>query len=284
MQIQRGAARPEAFASRISMQSDDLPISQDYVAEILRCDPVLYWRFDDADPAVVQDVAPGGRYNGRVVGAIKKVDEGGNCDLELGAGLSDESLHAYLVSEGALTDDLSQGYTLEMWVKPSHYHWGTVASLIRGPSESGSVTAHGLLFELGGPIAVPSEIERPGRIRFLHRSPPSHELNLGTSCFSASPYELRKWQHVAAVKDGAEMRLYVDGQLVASGHDDTVLPTGLRLIVGQLDESRTERRFIGQIDELAFYARALTSDEILRRYDLVRDKPIAQTVPRTPEI
>lgn len=118
-----------------------------------------------------------------------------------------------------------------------------------------------------------------GRLRFLHRSPPSDNLAQGTSCFSETPYELRKWQHVAAVKDGAQMRLCVDGRLVATGDDSTALPAGLHLIIGQLDQSRTDRRFVGQIDELTVYARAVTAEEIRRRYDIIRAGP-----PETPRV
>lgn len=283
MELRRGIAHPEQFASRISMQSDDLPISEAYVAEVLASGPLLYWRFDDRNTDVVRNEVDDRRYNGRVVGAIKRADEGDNRDIELGAGLTDEALHAYIISDAPLDADFSHGYSLEMWIKPSHYHWGTAASFIGAQSKSETVTPHGVLFELGGPIAYPSSIEQPGRLRFLHRSPPSDDVTQGTSCFSEMPYELRKWQHVAAVKDGSRMRLYVDGRLVAAGDDSTALPAGLSLIVGQLDQWRTDRRFVGQIDELAVYARVLTAEEILSRYETVRSRPPkpARGVPRS---
>jgi hypothetical protein len=43
--------------------------------------------------------------------------------------------------------------------------------------------------------------------------------------------------------------------------------------VGQLDQNRDNRRFIGQIDELAVYPRALSDQEIRRRYELLRAPP-----------
>jgi hypothetical protein len=170
-----------------------------------------------------------------------------------------------------MSEDFSRGYTIEMWIKPSHYHWGTIVGLIGDPPQPGWDSVHGVLFELGGPISSPSSIEQPGRFRFLHRSPPSADINTGTSCFSPQPYELRKWQHVAVVKDGATMQLYVNGELVATEEDSTALPGGLRLIIGQLDERRLDRRFTGQLDELAVYPRALSEAEIQRRYNLVRN-------------
>jgi hypothetical protein len=279
--LHHGVAQAQTFASRISMQSDGLPISQAYVAEILRGQPLLYWRFEEKDAKVVRNEANDDLYHGHVVGALKWIDEGNNRDVELGAGLTDEELHAYISTDEPLEADFSQGYTLEMWLKPSHYHWGAVTAFVGAPIQEGYANSHGLLFEIGGPVAFPSAIEQPGRIRFLHRSPASDDLNKGTSCFSETPYELRKWQHVAAVKDGDRMRLYVNGKLAASGKDASKLPLGLNLIVGQLDRARTDRRFIGQIDELAFYPRALSPADVQRRYDLVRPEAAPPADPRS---
>jgi ferric-dicitrate binding protein FerR (iron transport regulator) len=279
--LHHGVAQAQTFASRISMQSDGLPISQAYVAEILRGQPLLYWRFEEKDAKVVRNEASGDRYNGRVVGALRWIDEGNNRDVELGAGLTNEELHAYIATDEPLEADFSQGYSLEMWLKPSHYHWGAVTAFVGAPIQEGYANSHGLLFEIGGPVASPSAIEQPGRLRFLHRSPASDDLNKGTSCFSETPYELRKWQHVAAVKDGDQMRLYVNGKLAASGQDVSKLPRGLNLIVGQLDRTRTDRRFIGQIDELAFYPRALSAEEVQRRYGLVRPEAAPTADPRS---
>jgi hypothetical protein len=133
-----------------------------------------------------------------------------------------------------------------------------------------------LLIEAGGPITDPSIIERPGRVRFLHRSPPSDDPAKGTSCFSDHPYEVRKWQHVAAVKEGDAMRLYVNGKRVATGSDASNFPGNCKLVVGQIDEVRNIRRFVGQLDELAVFPRALTEAEIARRYQLIR----AESPPR----
>jgi hypothetical protein len=46
--------------------------------------------------------------------------------------------------------------------------------------------------------------------------------------------------------------------------------------VGQLDQNRDNRRFIGQIDELAVYPRALSDQEVRRRYELLR-APLKRT-------
>jgi hypothetical protein len=90
---------------------------------------------------------------------------------------------------------------------------------------------------------------------------------------------LRRWQHLVAVKDGAAMKLYINGELVGEGRDTNELPTGLRLLIGRLypDSSRSVRPFIGQLDELAIYDRALSPEEIAKHFQLIRPK----TAPKT---
>jgi hypothetical protein len=157
-----------------------------------------------------------------------------------------------------------------VWIKPSHYHLGAVVSLIGDPSTPDSVVPHGMLMELGGSGRMPTAVHHPGRIRFLHRSPATNESQVGTSCYSEDAYQLRRWQHVVAVKDGATMSLYINGELVGASEDSTRLPTGLRMLVGRLYPSRQIRPFKGQLDELALYNRALKLEEIQRHYHLIR--------------
>jgi hypothetical protein len=72
------------------------------------------------------------------------------------------------------------------------------------------------------------------------------------------------------------MRLYVNGERVADGEDASELPTGLRLLVGRLYPSQNVRPFIGQLDELALYNRALRPEEITRHYELVRPAVVSE--------
>jgi len=195
--------------------------------------------------------------------------------VEFGAGLDQDVLRAFLVSDEPLENINRESYSIELWAKPSHYHSGTMVSLASAGTKSQDTRgAHGALLELGGLRAFSSTIEHPGRVRFLHRDPQSNEMALGTSCFSNEPYVLRKWQHIVAVKDKTEMRLYVDANQVASAPDNTQLSEGLELLVGQIDRERDWRPFVGQLDELAFYNRALSSREIEQHYRLVRPKPV----------
>ena len=72
------------------------------------------------------------------------------------------------------------------------------------------------------------------------------------------------------------MRLYVNGELVADGEDASELPAGLRLLIGRLYPSQSVRPFIGQLDELALYNRALSPEEITHHYRLVRPAVVSE--------
>lgn len=269
VRLTEGISSEDEFASQRSMGADNLHISQAYVDEVMRAKPLIYWRFEADSPNQVKNVA-GDRYHGRISGTVEYVRSGHNRVLDLGSAPTEDAYKTFLITDEPIAETLAGGYAVEFWVKPSHYHWASLAGLLGPRSESDGRSPHGLLLELGGPRAGDSVIEHPGRFRFLHRSPPSTEPLTGTSIFSDEPYELRTWQHVAAVKDGDRTSLYVNGQLVAQGEDPSELPTGLRLIVGQLDEVQDYRRFIGQLDELAFYPRPLTEAEILRHFERAR--------------
>lgn len=70
------------------------------------------------------------------------------------------------------------------------------------------------------------------------------------------------WYHITGVFDGAEARIYLDGQLkgtlaVTAPMDDPALP----LYIGGDDGTRT---FNGTIDQVALWNRALTEEEILQ--------------------
>jgi hypothetical protein len=274
MQAMPGTAEPGRFASLTSMASDRLEISADYVRAVKEATPLVYWRFEEPGVGRIKNEMSD-RFAGVIVGSPDWVQHHENHAIEFGTGLTNETLQAYVESSEPFQREIDGSYTIEVWVKPSHYHLGTLASLARN-LDAGS--EHGALLELGGPLTTPSTIEHPGRVRFLHRDPPSADALAGTSCFSQGPYELRRWEHLVAVKDGGEMRLYVNGEMVGKADDNTGLAENFSLLIGQLDRHRDWRRFVGQLDELAVYGRALSEGEIRQHYQLVRPKKAGDSI------
>jgi hypothetical protein len=265
VQVRRVASAPDLFVSQIEMTDDLLDVSQEYVSAVMNSSPVCYWRFDrPADSIVRNEMAD--QYHGQVFGPVEWVKEHDNWTIQCGGWVTTDMTPAHVVADRALESVGIQSYSLEAWVKPSHFHLGAIAALL---NPNTSVPGHhGMLLELGGPWSIFTGREHPGRVRFLHRDPP--EESGGNSCFSDVAYSLRRWQHVVAVKTSSEMRLYIDGREVAKHEDSTPRPDGLLLLVGQLDRERNERLFTGQLDELAYYERALSAEEIEKHYRLLQ--------------
>jgi len=257
------AAEPDYFATQMSMSSDGLAIPQSYVNAVKESQPIGYWRFDRGEWPNVSN-AMGPQFACQVTAALGRTVYQNNEAIEFG--VTKEG--GEILSTDSIDESIRDSYTVEFWVKPSHYHLGSVVSLVGDKPAKSGILPHGMLIELGGTGKIPTAIHHPGCIRFLHRSPARDFA--GTSCYSKTAYTLRKWQHVVATKDGPTMQLYVDGELVAEGRDPSPLPSGLRLLVGRLYPSSADRPFIGQLDELALYNRALRTEEISAHYHLVR--------------
>jgi hypothetical protein len=271
--IARHSADAEYFATQVSMSSDSLGISKDYIEAVKKAGPIAYWRFNrNSWPQLPSEINQ--QLECLVNGSLGRVSYNNNEAVEFG--VTDEG--GEIVSNTPIpTGLISDSYAIEFWVKPSHYHVGAVVSLVGDAPNSSGVIPHGMLIELGGTGKIPTATHHPGCVRFLHRSPAGNETELGTSCYSTTAYTLRKWQHVVATKEASRMRLFVNGNVVAEGEDASALPEGLRLLVGRLYPDRRVRPFVGQFDELALYNRALSAEEIAEHYRLARPKTASKS-------
>jgi hypothetical protein len=155
-----------------------------------------------------------------------------------------------------------------LWMKPSHHHQGSLVGFVGAFDPKLRKNTHGVLLEIAGPIHFgPSRINR---LRFLHRSPLSAVPTKDATCFSQKTYSARRWQHVVATKEGDKLHLFVDGVLVTSSEIVDPTPIGLQLVIGQLYTDSLDRFFVGQLDEIAIYDRALSPSEAARHHDLLR--------------
>jgi hypothetical protein len=241
-----------------------LPVSRAYVEKILADAPLCYWRFESEQNGIVKNEIPGDSELS-IVGDVRLVELAENRVAELPPGLD-----GYLYSRDALDSMANSDYSFEVWVKPSHVHFGTILGLC--PSKPVTVFGNAFLLEVQASSVQPGRTNfgYPGSIRFLHRDPPVRDSRTGTNCCSTEPYLVRRWQHVVAVKRGPQMTLYVDGRQVGETTDPSSLSAGQRLVVGRQALSVDSRlQFIGQLDELAVYKRALTLHEIEAHYKLI---------------
>jgi len=273
--VRKGSSNRSLFAQEISMETDFLSVGPAYVKEIKRATPVAYWRFENEQQGITRNEMAD-RLHLRMEEAVRWVGSKGNQAVEFGITEQDKTPGGLLTCrtgwDQVLHDD---SYTLEMWAKPSHLHLGTMLSFVSKGAGVFKDRGHGILFELCGPV-WPTPWHAPGRICFLHRSPGGSDYKKGTYCFSDAKYQVRHWQHFVAVKDKQQMKLFLDGQLVASAEDETPVAEDLMLLIGLIHFRATTpketRRFVGQMDEIAVYDRPLSGQEIRRHYQLLRPR------------
>jgi hypothetical protein len=265
------AAKASEFAAKLSM-AGSLPVSASYIQAVIKSKPVGYWRFESQEEQrVVNQVSPSNDL--LIVGNVKLIGDEENRVAEFGRSRSE----GHMVSSKPLDALAGHDYSVEFWLRPSHSHRGGLMGLaVNQHRESDQILTtnlHGFFLEVIGALKPAALVElglkEPNSIRFLHRDPPGSEYRTGTSCFSSTPYAVRRWQHVVAVKTGPEMRLYINGKLAATASDSSSLAKGLFLEVGQLIGTHEIVPFVGQLDELSVYDRALSAAEIKRHYKAI---------------
>ena len=252
-----------------------LPAIPTYEKVVRKAGPILYWRFEaSADRSVVNEMGDFAHLKIRVTKA-NAMGEVGGTDLQHGAIVFDlNDLQPAVICDDTRDIPVSESYSIEFWMKPGQKHRGAIVSLESKNGSAKHTAQHGILVETCGPTSLiggPNDpANRSGFLRFLHRDPPSANIRTGTSCYSRRPYAMGVWQHVVAVKTSTELRLYVNGQLSGRAHDSNVLPSGLRLQLGHISQTSSIRPFVGALDELAIYDRALSEEEIHRHSKLAR--------------
>ncbi len=269
--VTRFEASPVSFVSSRSMAADELDFSGAYHSAILRAKPAVYWRFEEGD-TVVKNEGDRVGLDGFVGGTVTWHHSENNRAIEFGL----SEISGLVVSRDVWPSEPLDNYSIEFWAKPSHFHLGTMVSLV-GELTLAAQSPVSMLVEIGGPTIRDSDYVAPNGIRFLHQDPMSLDPTTRTSCQSISSYSVRKWQHFVARCEAKQLELFVDGKVVASGHSSAPLPEGTRVLVGQLyptidrgPQGTAYRPYVGQIDELSLYERALSVEEIRRHCELAR--------------
>jgi hypothetical protein len=158
-----------------------------------------------------------------------------------GGALSFDGINDWVTVNHAADLDLATGMTLEAWVRPTSLAaWRTVL-LKERPG--------GLVYSL---YASNDESLAETDVKVVS--------DIGTAALST--LLLNTWSHVAVTSDGTTLRLFVNGVEVGNRHLDGPMATstGVLRIGGN---SVWKEFFVGGIDEIRIYNRALTPAEIL---------------------
>jgi len=130
---------------------------------------------------------------------------------------------------------LSGDYTIEAWFMADQTTIGK--DILTGTVSDN----HGILLE----------VRNDSRLRFLHRNPPG--TTGGKDIISTGTYTDGYWHHLAAIKSGADISLYVDGIFEGSNTGVTSFTDSLTILVGKLKPSTSERFYKGQLDEVRLW-------------------------------
>jgi hypothetical protein len=93
--------------------------------------------------------------------------------------------------------------------------------------------------------------------------------------YMGSGYSLfTNWVHAAAVADGSNLRLYVNGSLITNtAYDGSILTTTNLALIAKLREVDNTWPWNGMVDDPRIYADALTSNEVYTLYTDGRSDP-----------
>ncbi len=184
-------------------------------------------------------------------------------DAELGKVLKLDGSSAITIQQG---DKASDGlperiFSVTAWVKFSEVNnKGGLLGLIDDQEEEG----------LGWNLGV-----RNNRFTFSLRSDGADAM---THLSDAATVKANEWYHLAAIYDGTQMQLFVNGNLKATSSAQVGklrFPTGGSLVMGAYQDADEFIGHRGQIDEVRLWQRALTPSEIFDMVYQPEPEPIA---------
>jgi len=197
---------------------------------------VAWWRLDEGSGTTASDSSGNGN-DATFEGSPTWVDDG-----KLGKAVRFNGSSDYLAAPDSETLDINgDQLTMAAWINGED--WPAANHVIRKVADTGTGSIYILRVQ-------------PDTVRVYLNTSAGETLVQGTTVLARN-----EWIHVALTYDGAQARIYVDGQL------DVAMD-----VSGELTQSDNELRigrgepagyFMGMIDDVRVYNHALTEDEIL---------------------
>lgn len=227
----------------------DVPIAEHRIASdaespVATPSPVAAYSFDEGEGGAVEDSAGG--HDGEIEGATW-TEEGVN-----GYGLRFDGSDDLVSIADAAALDLTDAFTLEAWVRPDDES-GEWQPLISKATTGSNASGYTLLSN--GNDVPQAYVADSGSVD-------------GVSGQAALNPE--EWAHLAVTYDGADLRLYVNGELEATESAIAAGENSAPLEIGHT-ESLGGRYFEGLIDEVRIYDVALSQRLVENDRDTVID-------------
>lgn len=227
--------------------------------------PTAHWVFN-ADGVSGNKVAPrAGKLTGTLLGSPKVETNSPTARLELG-GPADGVLVKDRVAADA--DFLpKEAITLAAWVRIDETtEWGGIVGCMQdnGPAESGFILGYNKTAFQFGLAAAGSRVpgKDHGKITYL---------------VGKTKYERGKWYHVAAVYDGKQMRLYVNGQPDGASDEQKgaiLYAKSAPFVIGRYRDDDEDFPMQGAIKEVMLCPHAVPAEQLAAHF--AADKALAE--------
>jgi len=233
----------------------------------IKSDLISYWKLDDGSGTIARDSA--GSNDGILKGDAKWAE-----GWVIGAVELDGDDDYVDCGEGTVFNTVCRNViTLSAWVKPNP---------AQGPDWGGIIIGGwGYLFGDVDPYDTFALYYHRPNNRMGFKTNGTSPNWLASPDGSAADLFNEEWHHVAAVYDGAEKVIYLDGVEIvrgdSTGQIGTGEGTGRVLLGGGRDAEPMVIEFGGRIDEARIYDRALTQEEIIAVMENMEDMPYAMS-------
>lgn len=215
-----------------------------YARAVLAAKPFAYWRMNEWSGPTALDAAGTNRHGTYDPGVARWLD-GFTPAATLGVDANHRAPHFAGTGMKADVRQLGGNYALSFWL------WNGLDPTARATT--------GIAFARGGErLGITGTSAEPGRL-FFAASPGALPL--------AGKTELRfkDWHHVALVREGYRVAVYLDGKPEISGAAGGLAAGATVFLAGRPEDGFT---FEGKLDEAAVFDRALTPLEIAAQYDV----------------
>lgn len=209
-----------------------------YASEVLKDSPLVYYRLNETNGSIANDSSGAPVIDGSYAPQGVTLGQPGIAPDDGAVGVNQVgNIH---VPATSLTFQGTASFSLEGWFKPS------VVDTAR----------RRLISRFANDIGYILEQSSTEGVRFLrYREGATADLAAG------SPPVIGTYTHVVATYDGASICLYVNGaQQDCASSPKKILPGGSDVVIGG-------NAFLGDIDEVAIYAHALSATRVKAHFD-----------------
>jgi len=216
-----------------------------YAKALLAAKPLAYWRLDESSGPVARDATRRKRHASYEDGIAFYLE--GPASPAFSSGEINRAPHFAGGRMKASIQAVRDRYSVELW-----FYNGF-------PAEARLVT--GYLFSRGfDQLAIGGTERAAGRLLFAHA---------GGVLEGTTPIALRTWYHLVLVRDGGEVRVYLNGKSAPEMSGKAApAPAATQVFMGGREDNVAN--FEGKIDEVAIFSRPLGAAEVARHYAAAR--------------